>query len=277
MGRVAGIASKAASKGKTFLVPLTELYVEDGHNIREVDDEHVAQFKESYLAGNYVPPLLVRNTEDGLRIVFGHHRYYGFEAACAEGCTAVGIECTEYKGSVDDEVALMVRENDGKPLTGMERAGAYYRLQQQGWDINRIAAEVSRSRSDVEKHLILDEATDDVKALIIDGTIPVSTAIEFVRKHGVDAMAEITKQLAKQAGVSANRRAGASKVQNKPKFSAQKALRVLELLGPELVFELVKKGDPDFVVSASLPAAVSVEFNDLIEDYLEWKDNYEAI
>ncbi|MEE8597914.1 MAG: hypothetical protein V3S69_00050, partial [Dehalococcoidales bacterium] len=159
----------------------------------------------------------------------------------------------------------------------LERAGAYQRLQAQGWDINRISKEVTRSRSDVEKHLILAEATQDVKDLISDGTIPISTAIEFVRKYGEDAHTEITKQLAKQAGVSANRRAGASKVQAKPKFSAQKAIEFLELVAPKLVFNLVAKGDKKFTITAEFAADKNVQLNDLVEDYLEWKDTFEAI
>lgn len=61
---------------KTFLVPLAELYVEPGFNVREIDQEHVIEFRDAFIAGELIPPLAVQVTEQGVRIVDGHHRYY---------------------------------------------------------------------------------------------------------------------------------------------------------------------------------------------------------
>ncbi len=40
---------------KTYTVPLSELYVEPGLNIREIDRDHVAEFRDAFIAGESVP------------------------------------------------------------------------------------------------------------------------------------------------------------------------------------------------------------------------------
>lgn len=39
---------------KTYTVPLSELYVEPGLNIREIDQDHVAEFRDAFIAGESV-------------------------------------------------------------------------------------------------------------------------------------------------------------------------------------------------------------------------------
>jgi hypothetical protein len=60
---------------RTFIVPLKELYVEPGLNIREIDQDHVAEFRDAFIAGESVPPLDVQVTEKGVKVIDGHHRY----------------------------------------------------------------------------------------------------------------------------------------------------------------------------------------------------------
>ncbi|MBK5744473.1 DNA-binding protein, partial [Klebsiella pneumoniae] len=60
---------------KTYTVPLSELYVEPGLNIREIDQDHVAEFRDAFIAGESVPPLDVQVTEKGVKFIYGHHRY----------------------------------------------------------------------------------------------------------------------------------------------------------------------------------------------------------
>jgi len=51
---------------KTFLVPLAELYIEPGYNVREIDQAHVEEFRDAFIAGEFVPPLAVQVTEQGI-------------------------------------------------------------------------------------------------------------------------------------------------------------------------------------------------------------------
>ena len=54
---------------KTYTVPLSELYVEPGLNIREIDQDHVAEFRDAFIAGESVPPLDVQVTEKGVKVI----------------------------------------------------------------------------------------------------------------------------------------------------------------------------------------------------------------
>lgn len=77
---------------KTYIVPVAELYVEPGFNVREIDQEHVGEFRDAFIAGEYIPPLAVQVTEQGIKIIDGHHRYYGALAATEAGHPILRIE-----------------------------------------------------------------------------------------------------------------------------------------------------------------------------------------
>lgn len=57
IGQLYKAGATEAKPRKVFWVPLAELYVEDGYNIRDVDQAHVEEFRDAYLAGEYVPPM----------------------------------------------------------------------------------------------------------------------------------------------------------------------------------------------------------------------------
>lgn len=277
MGRKAGLLSLSVAQGKTFFLDADTILVEDGHNIRALDEEHARTFAESFSKGDHVPPILVKVTDEGARLVAGQHRLAGYKLALSQGVELKGIECQEFKGGADEEIAVMLRENGGKNLTGLEVATAFQRLQRMEWDINKIAEAVGMSRSYVEKYLILAEATEPVKNLVNGGTISVSTAVEFVRAHGDNAHEEITKQLAKQAGLGGNSGARRAPIQSKPKFPAKKALRLLELIGEDIRVLTSKPNSPIFEIHAELEAAKHVEFNELLEDYLDFCEHKDDI
>jgi hypothetical protein len=117
---------------RTFIVPLKELYVEPGLNIREIDQDHVAEFRDAFIAGESVPPLDVQVTEKGVKVIDGHHRYFGAIEATKSGADIIRLECKDFVGNEADRIAFMVTRNQGKPLTALERAAAYQRLRNQG-------------------------------------------------------------------------------------------------------------------------------------------------
>ncbi|MEW9195151.1 DNA-binding protein, partial [Klebsiella pneumoniae] len=90
---------------KTYTVPLSELYVEPGLNIREIDQDHVAEFRDAFIAGESVPPLDVQVTEKGVKVIDGHHRYYGAIEATKAGADIIRLECKDFVGSEADRIA----------------------------------------------------------------------------------------------------------------------------------------------------------------------------
>ncbi|MEZ0582469.1 ParB/RepB/Spo0J family partition protein [Erwinia sp. STN24] len=212
---------------KTFLVPLSELYVEPGYNVREIDQEHVTEFRDAFIAGEFVPPLAVQVTEQGVKVIDGHHRYYGAMMATDAGHEVARLECKDFVGTEADRIAFMVTSSQGKALAPLERAAAYQRLSNQGWEAAEIAKKVKRSVADVNYHLQLLECGDGLIAMVKSGEVAPTTAVALSQLHGAKAESVALAQMDKA------RAAGKKKLTKSdamPQFSAKKARRLVELL-----------------------------------------------
>ena len=231
---------------KTFLVPLSEIYVEPGFNVREIDQLHVEEFRDAFIAGEFVPPLAVQVTEQGIKIIDGHHRYYGALAATAAGTEVARIECKDFIGSEADRIAFMITSSQGKALSPLERAAAYQRLVNQGRTPAEIAKMVKRSVGDVDHHLQLLSCGDELIDMVKAGEVSASTAVALSREHGAQAPTVAARQMdkAKAAGKSKLTRSAAL-----PQLSAAKARRLAELLSDSQAGE-AENGNPVLYIDA---------------------------
>lgn len=186
---------------KTYLLGVDELYVETNYNIRDIDQTHVEEFRDAFIAGEHVPPLAVKVTEKGIKIIDGHHRYYGAKLAQEAGYT-LRLECKDFVGSEADSVAFMVTSSQGRALLPLERAAAYQRLVNQGLEPGEIAAKVKRSITDVEQHLHLLTVGEPLIEMVKSGEVAATTAVALQREHGVKAssVAQQKMEKAKAAG-----------------------------------------------------------------------------
>lgn len=220
---------------KTFLVPVSELYVEPGFNVREIDQEHVGEFRDAFIAGEFVPPLAIQVTELGVKIIDGHHRYYGAIAANEQGAEIARLECKDFVGTEADRIAFMVTSSQGKPLTALERAAAYQRLSNQGWEPAEIAKKVKRSLSDIDYHLQLLACGDQLIEMVRTGEVSPTTAVALSREHGTQAASVAVRQMDKE------RATGKSKLTRSaalPQFSAAKARQFLQIFADQADIEL---------------------------------------
>lgn len=246
------------SAKKTFLVPLAELYVEPGYNVREIDQEHVEEFRDAFIAGEFVPPLAVQVTDKGIKIIDGHHRYHGAVMATQAGHEIARLECKDFSGSEADRIAFMVTSSQGKALAPLERAAAYHRLINQGWTPAEVAKKVKRSVADVDQHLQLLDCSDGLIAMVKSGEVAPTTAVALSRKHGTQAETIAQAQMAKAKA------AGKSKLTKSdaiPQFSARKARRLVELLVDANLF--VVAGNH----ALSLPEAATDEVMRILSEY----------
>ncbi|HFT7668124.1 TPA: ParB/RepB/Spo0J family partition protein [Serratia marcescens] len=246
------------STRKTFMVPLNEIYAEDGYNVRELNQAHVEEFRDAFIAGEYIPPLAVEVTEQGVKVIDGHHRFHGALLASEAGHEVARLECKDFVGTEADKIAFMVTSSQGLALTPIERGAAYQRLVNQGWTNAEIAKKVKRSESDILQHLQLQECSPYIKSLVRAGSINYALAIQINREHGVYADREVARLMKKAEG------AGKTKITKsvaQPQFSAKKARRLLELL-----FDAVPivQGDTD---SLMLAKGVKDEVMKIINDY----------
>lgn len=220
---------------KTYIVPVAELYVEPGFNVREIDQEHVGEFRDAFIAGEYIPPLAVQVTDQGIKIIDGHHRYYGALAATAAGHPILRIECKDFVGTDADRIAFMVTSSQGKPLTPIERGNAYQRLVNQGCEHAEIAKKVKRSVSDVVMHIDLVSCDEPLLDMVRSGEVAATTAVALSREHGPQAVSVASRQMdkAKASGKSKLTRSAAL-----PQFSAAKARQFLQLVSDTPGLEL---------------------------------------
>lgn len=235
---------------KTFLVPLAEIYVEPGFNVREIDRVHVEEFRDAFIAGEYVPPLAVQVTEQGVKIIDGHHRYYGAKLATEAGHEIPRLECKDFVGTDADRIAFMVTSSQGKPLTPLERAAAYQRLINQGWEPAEIAKKVKRSVADVDHHLQLLACGDELIDMVRSGEVAATTAVALSREHGPQASSVAVEQMskAKAAGKKKLTRSAAL-----PQFNAAKAREFIQIIA-------------DFDIALPLPDGASK----ILTEYREW-------
>lgn len=208
---------------KTFMVPLNEIYVEPGFNIRDIDNEHVEEFRQAYAAGEYIPALAVEVTQHGVKIIDGHHRYHGALLAQADGHD-IRLECKDFTGNEADKLAFMVTSSQGRALSPMERAEAYRRMRNQGLTNDEIASKVKRSASDILNHLQLIDCDQPIKDMVKQGDMSYTTAIALQKEHGANAGA-VAEEL-KEKAVSQ----GKKKVSAAPRFNAKVGRMLAEIM-----------------------------------------------
>lgn len=190
-----------------YRVPPSKLVEEPGFNERDYDDPEVkAQieaFAQAYAAGRPVPPLTIRvDASTGeIIVVDGHQRRRGALLAIERGHLIPYLDCLPFKGNDADRVVYMLTSAQGLKLKPVRVARGYLRLMRMGLEMSEIALSVAKTVQHVESMLVLAEANTDVQALVNQGAVSATTAIEMVRKHGEKAGAILCEKL-KQAQAS---------------------------------------------------------------------------
>lgn len=241
---------------KTYFAGLKEFYVEPGYNVRDIDQTHVEEFRDAFILGEEVPALVVQVTEQGLKIIDGHHRYYGAVMATEAGHEVARLECKDAKGTEADRIALMVTSSQGRALLPLERAAAYQRLKNQGWEPSEIAKKVKRSVADVDHHLQLLECGDELIDMVKAKELSATTAVSMSREFGVKAGAVATQELAKAKAAGKKKLTKSAAI---PQFNATKARRLVELMA---AFEFSDEG-------YKAPHEVYLEAMGIIAEYRE--------
>lgn len=212
---------------KTYFVTPEAIHIEPGYNVRELDAEHIEEFRLAYVAGEFVPALVVMVTANGIRVVDGHHRLMGAMAALAE-VPHLTLEVKDFKGTETDRVAFMITSSQGRALSPIERARAYLRLSNQGLSPKEIAAKVKRSSVDVDNHLNLLSAPEELIEMVKQGQVAMTTALAMSREHGPEAADIAKEKLREQKAKGKNRLTSTAA---SAKFSAKKSASIVERIG----------------------------------------------
>ena len=184
---------EGVNKSTQFTIDPRILEIEEGFNARPIDPAHVAQFKVAIKNGATIPPMFVRVEEGRVIVVDGHHRHAAYMELIAEGVEIKRIDVMQFRGNDAERITLMLTSAQGKPLTPLEMGFQYKKLIAFGWTAAEIGNKVGKGQRHVDDMVFLANAPSAVHAMIRDGAVSASLALDMVRRHGDDA-AEFLKQ-----------------------------------------------------------------------------------
>lgn len=243
---------------KTFMVPREELYLIDGEQGRPLNMEHAEKMRDLWLAGADLPPLIVKVTERGVKIIDGQHRFTGANLCSEMGVNIPRLECKDFLGTELEELAIQTGSSESLQVTPIERALQYNKAKNRGYTITEIAHAFHRSASDIELHLQLLSSGEVLIGMVAAGEVAATTAVALSREHGAKAGSVAA------AGLAKAKAAGKSKLTKSaaiPQFSARKARRLVELLVDS---EFERNGDGDYL---ALAMDTSGEINRILAEY----------
>lgn len=260
------------SRGDLLRAQHADIQVEPGFNICLDPEEFERQAQalaDFILAGNAIPPLLLRVASDGtLFIVDGHLRHRALAIAIERADRHEDYKLREklsvvsfvpFTGNDVDRLAVVFTSREGRLLSELERAMGYKRFAALGLSSAEIAERVNRSRTHVDQLLLLANANADVHQMVKAGTVSAAVAVDVVRKHGEDAGKVLAGELDKAKG-QGKRKVTAGTIKGKGISREQvnglwdSVDAVLDEIGTDVRVALGAANDNDTPVSLTLPA-----------------------
>lgn len=261
------IQSHAVSRGNMIRVMPDDIRILPGFNPRIPGpdmDAHIESIAQSIQAEGYYPdkPLAGFAGKEGKKpVIFltdGEMRYRAALLAIERGADLIDLPLVlKAEGtSQEDLTVALVRSNGGKAFTPLELSIVCARLSKFGWDVQRIADRLGFSSQYVRNLLALAAAPSTVKALVSEGTVPASIAVEAVRAHGEDAPA-VLREAVEQA-----RSQGREKVRKTDTARGQMK-RVLVQSAPQLLD--VVKSVRSHTAFEQLPDDLQLKIRELLD------------
>lgn len=201
----AAMKEAGAGSGDLWRVPVDQLHVLPGLNVRTKTDDyeaHVESITQSILAEGFYPdkPIGVFVDEQGQILVRdGHTRLEAVKRAIARGAQIETLPCvTAPRGTTMVDVTVgLVKSNTGRPLQPIEVAVVIKRLVGWGWDTRKVAERFDYTEPYVNDLLGLLEAPEATKQLVSAGKVAAGTAIKLAKKVGATEAAKVLAEVAK--------------------------------------------------------------------------------
>jgi ParB family transcriptional regulator, chromosome partitioning protein len=188
---------KGVSRTKNAVDIPTSKVDRDPEQPREVfDDESLARLAESLKIRGQLQSIRVRWDEGrGVYVIIAGERRW--RAAKMAGLAIISAVIVEGEIDAPELLALQLVENClREDLRPIEQARAYRTLiEQHGWSIRHLAAELALDHTAVSRALSLLELPESVQSEVEQGRIPTWTAYEIVKAEGIDAQAELAARV----------------------------------------------------------------------------------
>lgn len=179
-------------KAGTLTLRLSQIDPTPGQPRKTFDGEALAQLADSIGAHGVLQPILVREVApERYRIVAGERRWRASKLAGLSEIPAIIVEMTEREAA---EVALIenIQREDLNPI---EEALGYETLKKEyGLTQEEISEKVGKSRSAVANAMRLLDLPDEVRALVVGGTLSAGHARTLLGLKSRDAMLPLAEK-----------------------------------------------------------------------------------
>ncbi|MEQ6436246.1 ParB N-terminal domain-containing protein [Comamonas sp. w2-DMI] len=198
----------------------------------EVVDE-IRKLADAYKRGDMVPAIIVKVKDGRVLVRDGHRRRRAILLAKSEGADIKRIRVEEQSGDEDAQTLLIVTSNNGAPLSVLERAVVFDRLNKAfGWKISEIATRAGVTQENVRQLLKMMELPLELKKMIQRKEVSATYAMELFAEHGTNATQMIKDELAKKP------ESGSSADSKKPKKVTKKSMESTPRLTRKVVTQL---------------------------------------
>ena len=192
-------SNQIQKNGNSFNADFDMLFVEEGFNIRDVDQEHIIGFRSSWINNIAIPALTVEVVNGKLKVIDGHHRYYGYKVALASGkFESKQLSVIEFMGNEVEKLALMIKSSEGRPLSTLERAGAYQRMIDGGASQLSIAeslGEASNTVSNLVRMYGFIVENSKFRILVENKILSTSKIISYLKNYDDNAHVILSKEI----------------------------------------------------------------------------------
>ncbi|MBH9722692.1 pyridoxal phosphate biosynthetic protein PdxJ [Burkholderia contaminans] len=256
----AAAAAAGATSADLWMVPYDQLHYDPSDNIRPVDPEWVTHLTALMMQNGYdkgSPLHCYARKVDGKDYFYvfkGQHRYLAAGDAIKAGKDLGRIPIVVLDSREVKRPKMVIDgylSNVSKPSTPLDLATSIAELRDvHKLDVKAICDHLNISEQSIRDAALLEKAPAELHALVRDGSIAGTLAIEEIRAHGGDkALERITSGLAKA------KEAGKSKVTKKhlmgdtstSKPAAPKATKINEARAKQLLQALqAVLHDPSF-------------------------------
>lgn len=199
----AAMSAAGAKSADLWMVPIGEIRVMPGFNVRTEDAEylaHVAALKESIVANGYRKdkPLAGYVAKEGegdvIYLTDGHTRLRAVLEAIADGnpIERLPVIVSPAGTSMADLCVGLVTSNSGKQLRPHEVAEVCKRLISYGLEEDEVAKRLGRSKPYIADLLRLAGAGKAIKEMVAAGQVNAANAIKVLKKAKTDSQAAET-------------------------------------------------------------------------------------
>lgn len=214
-GMKAAMKDSGATSTDLLMVPIGNLKIVAGLNVRVQDADHEAQIeyiKNSIIANGFYKhhPLPGYAGKEGeltfIYVTGGFTRYEAAKRAIAEGAAIENLPVVLKPAgtSMADLTVALAIDNTGKPLKPYERAIVVKRLVGYGMEEPEIATKLDVSEQYIKDLLFLLSLPMPIQKMVIDGSTSAGTAIQTARKHGNAKAVQILQGALTDAAAAGN-------------------------------------------------------------------------